>query len=409
MLEPEAVTRVAGGKPFDDEIDTSNAWGGNRGVSTVTAEDSGPALDVESSTLADSQPVGDQDRICVGASVFSSEEGRAGYVHGKDWQEPAIPTTATLLGHLASVRRDVFSQAEVLCTLSLAWILSRSASAADAFTGVVAHAGGPLVWTAEDREVSDGGRPDLVGRATPGGSALAIVEAKLGAPVDESQLRRFLCSGATLTVLVPAARSEEVRRRLAASMGEVLVVSWERVLMELRSAVAEDASVTGDLAQLVDLYHQVERTVIAPFSSADLLSPLRRRNDLVRLVDQVAGKLTADYGTRRYPLFQRNGSDSRRYVHLPAGFDVAVVLAESVMGSLGTPLALMVHRHTTRADVSQLVALWSEAGYDVVRQGGHAYVGVGVPLGLGQTELVARCADQAREMLACFLRDLAGR
>jgi hypothetical protein len=55
----------------------------------------------------------------------------------------------TLLGHLASTRGDVFSQAEVLCTLSLAWVLGRCERANLAFARMCG-VDDVLTWQPED-------------------------------------------------------------------------------------------------------------------------------------------------------------------------------------------------------------------------------------------------------------------
>ena len=122
-----------------------------------------------------------------------------------------------LLSHLAQFS-SFSNQGELLCTQGLAYLLE-NAGAGAAFGDCISKRAGrtvelDLTWRAEVRH-QDGSRPDLEAY-TADGRPVAMIEAKLGAPLGEHQLRRYAdlflerSSSGLLLVLVPSCRVEEV-------------------------------------------------------------------------------------------------------------------------------------------------------------------------------------------------------
>ena len=397
MTEPVEEVFLPVGTPFDGTVGVMLAAGEGWSVAEVVMPDGRLGLMLDEGTLADLMPPGERDEFGARVLVFGSADERSAYAAENGWTVPSPRSKAgptTLLGHLAATRSDVFIQAEVLCTLSLGWVLARSEAARRSFGRLVGVAE-DLAWKAEDRESVLGGRPDLAGRLSEGGPTQAIVEAKLGAPLEEAQLRLFQRAGCGVAVLVPRARVPGSRRTLERWSLDLPVLSWDEVLSDLEVAVIGDQAASADVLSLTDLYRHVERTWIAPFTAADLQNPAGRQEDFVRLIDQIASKVTDRYGFKPLPLFRRPGVDSRRYVVIDElGTNPALRVFISTAGQLGSPIGLMVHRDSRQRE-QELVDRWLAAQLPVVQSDGHSYLPLHVPVDAAQDEMIEDCVAQA--------------
>ena len=389
---------MAAGTPFDGTVGVILTVREGWSVAEVVMPDGRLGLMLDEGAQGDLIPPDEHNGFGARVLVFGSVEERVAYAAEKGWAVPATRPMAgptTLLGHLAATRSEVFTQSEVICTLSIGWVLTRSESARRSFGRVVGVAEN-LAWKAEDRESILGGRPDLVGRLNKGGPPKAIVEAKLGAPLDESQLRTYQGADCGLAVLVPRARVRGSERILQGWNLALPVLPWDEVLSVLEAAVDGDPEATADVRSLTDLYRHLERTWIAPFTAADLQNPAGRLEDFVKLIDQIASVLTDRYQFRSFPLFRRPGVDPRRYVTIDElGTCPALrVFTTSPAGLLSSPIGLMVHRDS-RQRGPELVDRWHAAGLPVVQSGGDSCLPLHVPIDAAQSEMVEACVEQA--------------
>lgn len=316
---------------------------------------------------------------------------------------PLSGSPQTLLGYLATARAEVFTQAEVLCTLSLAWLLQRSEHASSAFARLLGmdRVG---VWHAEDRSSGASGRPDLVGRDDAEGPATVIVEAKLSAPLDRGQLEAYQqVEDCRLAVLVPQARVAADSRRLGQWGLDLRVVSWDDGLEDIAAALDGDAAASADLSQLADLYRQVERTWIAPFTKMDLRKPFARVEDLTKLINQVVTLLASRNGFLSEPLFRGRGLDPRRYVFINQAPHSAIGVGAflSIADELGSPVGLSIHPDTARG--GELAERWASAGRSVLRLKGWAYLPLELPVDTAHGDLVESCYAQANALIGLLL------
>ena len=123
-----------------------------------------------------------------------------------------------LLSHLAQFARSPIRESCYARRALPTCLRTRSAGAAfedQIYERVGVTVESDLTWRPEVRH-RDGDRPDLEAY-TADGKPAAMIEAKLGAPLGEDQLRRYAadlekrCSGVgLLLVLVPSHRDEEV-------------------------------------------------------------------------------------------------------------------------------------------------------------------------------------------------------
>lgn len=305
----------------------------------------------------------------------------------------------TLLGHLTATRAEVFLQAEVLCTISLAWILGRSDEAGRAFGQLVGIDRG-LAWTAEDLASGVVGRPDVVGRVAGEGPPRIIVEAKLGAPLDQGQLRAYGLGGCRVAVLVPQARVGVTRRTLDQwGLDVVSVLSWDRALDAIGAAVAGSAC-AADVAQLTDMYRHVERTWVPPFSATELDDPAAREADRVKLAEQVSALLHDSIIRARGSVanmlpMQRS---RYRYVSMEPGAPTATHVAIGVFDGLDHgPLAMRWHNAT--GGFADVVARLKASDVELKRDGGHVYVPLHVPPESGHGEMVDALFTQVCDVI----------
>lgn len=411
MAEPVERLFSPVGAPLGATIGATLAAGEGWFAAEALTDDGRPALVVDQGTLADLMPPDERGEYGAHLLVFESLSKRDEYAARQGWTPRSAKVSRqpqTVLGHLAAVRGDVFAPAEVLCTLALEWVLRRSVDARCAFAPLVGSQE-ELVWIAEDLTAGVEGRPDLVGRTRPGNSPSVIVEAKLSAPLEEAQLRSFhQLSGCRLMVLVPEFRTRRTRLDLERWGLEAGVVSWEAVFSELAAAVAGGDEAAGDLAQLADLYRQVERSWIAPLTPADLGHPVDRFEDLVRLTDRIASALADHYGFGAYPLHRRPNVEPRRYVFIGEGGPlVAVGLFPSLATEIGSPIALMIHRDSPGRD--ELLRRCDSAGLPLIRVNGNAYLPLQVPTGAAEREMIEACFAQARSLIDKFRPYAEGR
>lgn len=236
MAEPVIELFGPVGEPFGGTVGKTLVAGEGWFVAEALMPDGRPALVIDEGTLADMLPADECDEYEMRVLVFASADERSSYAADRGWARRSSGGPHTLLGHLAVTRGEVFTQAEVLCTISLAWILSCSSEASRAFDQLLGI-DGSLEWQSEDLLSGVDGRPDLVGRAAVGGPPTVIVEAKLAALLDETQLRAYQRGGSRVVVLVPQVRVGSARSKLEQWHLIIPVVSWEQVIAEVEAAV----------------------------------------------------------------------------------------------------------------------------------------------------------------------------
>jgi hypothetical protein len=290
--------------------------------------------------------------------------------------------------------------------MSLAWILSRSDRASSAFSDLVGVDRG-LAWLAEDLSAGVVGRPDLVGRVQPEDGPMVIVEAKLGAPLEDGQLRDYLRDGCRLVVLVPLARVRGAQRSIDQWKLKVSVMSWDEALKAIGAALVDSPACAADLAQLTDLYRHVERTWVPPFSAADLEDPAARVDDLVKLAEQVSAVLHESISRARGSVanmlpMQRS---RYRYVSMEPGVGTATHVAIGHFDGLdNSPLAIRWHQAT--GDYAEVVARLEASGVPLQRQDGHVFVPLQVPTESAHDEMVDALYAQVRDVIHVAAPDL---
>lgn len=372
----ESFMPVSG--PFDGTVGEAVAGGEGWFVAEAIGTDGRPALVLQEGAVADLMRPAEDNVVGMSVLVFGSLQARAAFAAEQGWRTQTARSPRTLLGHLAATRAEVFIQAEVLCTISLAWILSRCDEASRAF-GELIGVERSLAWLGEDLFAGVPGRPDLVGRVSPECSPAVIVEAKLGAPLDRRQLLDYLSTGCRLVVLVPQARVAGACRSISEWKLDVGVVSWDQALDAIAAAAVAQPAYEADVAQLADLYRHVELTWVPPFSAIELEPPAARVEDLVKLADQVSADLHLSILRARtisgnmLPM-QRS---RYRYVSMQPGVATATHVAVGVFDEVGLALAIRWHKMTGefRAVVDRL----EMSGVALQWHGGHVYVPLDVP------------------------------
>jgi len=167
------------------------------------------------------------------------------------------------------------------------------------------------------------GRTDIECQSA-NGRPLVVVEAKIGAPLSDGQIARYIALQRDevrdletgLVLLVPVSLVERVRqqsRRVLASElppRRVAVISWDQVLDELEAAAGQlpqgVLSFSADLAQLRGLIRVRTRETVAPLGSAAVGPAWESRSEeLAELVDFVSARLAAQLGCERGPRVNR--------------------------------------------------------------------------------------------------------
>ena len=337
-----------------------------------------------------------------------------------------------LLGHLAQF--GSFSmQGEVLCTQGLAYLLqdpdARSALKVEIETRTGAKIGDHLKWRAEVVQEGDKARPDLEACAA-NKIPVVKIEAKLGAALDGNQFRSYVADlhgrspeGGVLLALVPRQRVREATKVVAEAFSvsgpppwwpaeypkvAVTVVSWDEVLNALKQAGAEP--LRNEAEQLEAMYKVLSGFHIEPVAGPEVLARWREReSDFVNLVDQVSRRLTTHHSPLPMavePLeqapegFEPKGY-RRRYVGRPLGaatpfFSIGV---RDPFNGRTSPVWLRFHRGTANfADIRDRLDS-SEFAARLVESGGHVWIPLDVPFGVGGEEMVNELVAQAEAVV----------
>ena len=344
----------------------------------------------------------------------------------------------TLLGHLAQFG-SFSTQAEVLCTQGLAYLLVEHPDARSAFADELAHRADvnvshDLTWLAEQHQESDRGRPDLEARIDK--TPTIKVEAKLGAPLDPKQFRSYvsdlqqLLQGrrleGILVVLVPRVRITQATDVVRTEFGLggpgpwrakrddhpdiiIIVISWDDVLAVLGRVESEPFR--SELEQFSGMYRELIGRETLPLE--DLVNWRERERYFVNLVDSVTRDLTrlpsvlpmGHEPLERDPEELENPTElersyNRRYVcqtpadAKPSFFSIGV--RDPFKGS-DTPLWLRFHRGTggyrdirARIGASDLLYVPSD---------GHIWLPLKVPVHTDFEEVVNSLIAQANAIL----------
>lgn len=381
-------------EPFGGTVGETVAAGEGWFVAEAIAADGRPALVLQEHAAADLLRPSEDELYGMSVLLFDSPQARVSFTAEQGWTTPTARSPRMLLGHLAATRGEVFTQAEVLCTISLAWILSRCDEASRAF-GELIGADRSLAWLAEDLFAGVPGRPDLVGRVSPECSPTVIVEAKLGAPLDQRQLLDYHRKGCGLVLLVPEARVASTCRSIKEWKLNVRVVSWDHALAAIGAAAVSQPACAADLAQLVDLYRHVERTWVPSFSAIELEHPAARVEDLVKLADQVSAHLHLSILRARgiaWKMLPMQRS-RYRYVSMQPGVETATHVAVGVFDEVGLPLA--IRWHSTTGGFGEAADRLEMSGVALQRHGGHVYVPLEVPPDAAHHDMVDALITQA--------------
>ena len=336
------------------------------------------------------------------------------------------------MGHLA--RFGSFTkQGEVLCTQGLAYLLqahsdARSVFAVELSARAGVHVSHDLTWLAEQRQESDNARPDLEGSIDK--IPVVKVEAKLGAAIDRTQFISYVGHlqnhlqarrlDGVLVVLVPRARTDEATREVKEAFGlegpgpwraadhpdvTIVVVSWDHILGVLERVESE--RFRGELEQFNAMYQELSGSYIEPLAGRDDLVRWReRRDDFIKLVDQVTRDLTDRprvLPKRREPQEQEPENLQRedyelRYVCQPLG-DVESCFSIGVRDSFegfDTPIWLRFHRATPgfrdiRERIESSDIPWTPSG-------GHIWIPLVVPFDADAEEMVRTLVADAENV-----------
>ena len=233
----------------------------------------------------------------------------------------------TLLAHMIL---SLTNQVEVAATKALAFILTKSDDAMEAFNDLVRNATGtelsPVKRVAVEVEFTavDGseGRLDLVGYDA-GQENRVIVEAKFGARLLEGQgggyLNQLSRKGATILMfLVPDYRVDVLWNEVIADVrgggisrfdqvenpGQIkclrvdsgdrylMIVSWRQLLEEIRQKAGDNLGIQSDIHQLRGLTERMDMEEFRPLQKGEYGDDFARRmRDLRRIYDGVIAEL----------------------------------------------------------------------------------------------------------------------
>lgn len=337
-----------------------------------------------------------------------------------------------LLGHLAQF--NAFSnQGEVLCTQGLAYFVREHPDARAALAAEISSRAGlalpdDLHWRTEAVQDCDGGRPDLEGCRTDNAPVVKI-EAKLGAPFGHGQLRSYLDAlrseshESVLAILVPSRRVQEARGTIIKEFGVagqdpwrpaespnvvVTTISWEAVLKAL--AAGDDAPLRSEVEQFAAMYDVLNDGYIEPLAGREDLVQWRKREDatgtFTKLVDRLTHELLA--GRPLNPMGREaleqapDGLEPReyrrRYVCEPQNasgqqscFSVGV---RDPFSGFDTPIWLRFHRDTPHFEAIR--ARLASSGVTKVASGGHIWIPLDIPVGVGEEDMLKALLSQAQ-------------
>ncbi|WP_158294080.1 hypothetical protein [Kribbella sp. VKM Ac-2568] len=354
---------------------------------------------------------------------------------------------ASLLAHVVS--KFSARQWENVATESLRFLLAGGAGEAPArvvrpFVEVPAG----LRWHAQAVADDGTGIPDLVGDDAQR-RPVVIIEGKFWAALTRHQptsyLRRqaeaFVDHSASdagdraapthshvLIFLVPAQRQALVARELEERMGcvstydpttgltaldngqLVVVVSWARMLAEVRSCLqeADDRVGLDNLAQLVGLCNRADREAMLPFTTEDIdTASARRLLDFYDLVDRVTDELVrrGTTSTSGLKTTSTKGHYGRYQKHLSSGVEVQVNLSTWWWAHrYPTPLWLRLwkHDHDVLEAWRDLADTGRLAHVEGPEEDGFARVALRIPLGVEPDLAVTNLADQVEVALSAL-------
>jgi hypothetical protein len=337
-----------------------------------------------------------------------------------------------LLGHLAQFSA-FSSQGEVLCTQGLAYFLREHSDARAALGAEISSRAGltlpeDLQWRTEAVQDCNGGRPDLEGCRTDNVPAVKI-EAKLGAPFGDGQLRSYLDAlrrqlhQSVLVLLVPNRRVREAQNMIAREFSvdgkdpwrlaeypgvTVATISWEDVLTAL--AMCDNARLRDEVEQFAAMYAVLNDGYSAPLAGPDDLARWRTHEDetgtFTKLVDRVTRELSGDRALNpmgKEPLAHTPDDLEpreyrRRYIcespdasGLGACFSIGV---RDPFSGFDTPIWLRFHRDTPHFETIR--ARLESFKVTNVRSGGHIWMPLDIPVGVGEEDLLKALLSQAQ-------------
>jgi hypothetical protein len=251
----------------------------------------------------------------------------------------------------------------------------------------------------------------------PDSAPVVVVEAKLGAVLTVTQLRRYAAdqrrrlldagrSQGLLVALVPEARRSEAAERLGevdhladASLSEphlslrTAVWTFDDVFTQIRQSAIDDA----DIEQLAALVAATAALDVRPFTASELIEPAPRLEDLVKVADRLSAVLTP-VGTKLMPGATNDPDFAwRRYVNAaPAESWVAIGVRRHQVGS--GPLWLRVHRDTPHYTAASHRLRAHEATAELDKSG-HTWAPLLVPTGVGGAEIVEQLANRAQRLI----------
>lgn len=154
------------------------------------------------------------------------------------------------------------------------------------------------------------------------------------------------------------------------------------------------------MAQLTDLYRQVERTWIAPFSRSDIDNPAGRLGDFVKLADQISTLLHDSINRVRGSRVNRLPMQHSRYryVSMQPGVPTATHLAIGVFDGIARiPLAI---RWRKEATAEEAIARLEASGVALQHDSGHVYVPLHVPSNAAHHDVVEAVLAQVDTVIA---------
>jgi len=344
-----------------------------------------------------------------------------------------------LLGHLAQFSSFAM-QGEVLCTQGLACLLQSSDAKSALKSKIETRAGvglsDQLEWFAEARQENDKTRPDLEAR-TPDKAPRVKIEAKLGAKLDGGQFRSYAKDlytrspeGGVLLALVPHQRVGEATNVVTGAFNVsgappwrpadypsvvVTVVSWDDVLDALKRAGSEP--LRSEVEQLEAMYKVLNGDDILPLAGVeDLIEWRKRESDFINLVDRASRRLSTHHGLLPMAVeppeqvpegFEPKGY-RRRYVGRPLGsgtsfFSIGV---RDPFEGRSTPVWLRFHKDTPEFSLIRDRLYASSLEPRLVMSGGHVWIPLDVPLGVGSEEMVNALVAQAERVAEVACRPL---
>lgn len=321
-----------------------------------------------------------------------------------------VPLVARLVERLDLLRR----RAEVTATAALAALLEHP-ELRRRFEQTLGLSSVPdAVWDTEihtiDEETGLTGRMDLVRRDREGRTDV-IVEAKIEHTMSAGQLELYSRTQRTarIVLLLPEARREEAEGVVDGSPQQI-VESWERVTDAFREP-GLSPSAARDVEQFAALLNALPGPIIRPFEKGPGQQLIeQRRRDLELVVKHVTAGLQ-QYFHKRSTLPMRPEGDttfvSHRSVEVqPGGTNLAVGLVSHEEGD--EPLWLRYHRATEGFAAIDAVAADRFADRDTQRWGGHLWVSLTLPRGVGFAATVNSLRQQVIEIHDALVAEAAG-